>query len=135
MPRRAFVKYSGAGEALLHERVFLNDTIGGLVTIATPDYDVHNESMADRGVFELVRFLGDNGELPLGVGGARLYRFRAAPTDAEIDQLLGEAIGVVALRGPGAGGGHVRAGSERPRCRLEGWSSFSRLEDPDMLAS
>eukprot|EP00959_Pyramimonas_sp_CCMP1952_P372552 7801819-Pyramimonas_sp.AAC.1 len=83
MLRRALVKYAGAGEDLSHERVFLNDMVGGLVTIATPDFDVYDEDMSDQNVFEMVRFLGDNGELPLGLGGARLHRFQQPPTDAE----------------------------------------------------
>eukprot|EP00959_Pyramimonas_sp_CCMP1952_P352880 7393205-Pyramimonas_sp.AAC.1 len=39
MLRRARVKYAGAGEDVSHERVFLNDMVGGLVPVATPDFD------------------------------------------------------------------------------------------------
>ena len=94
--------YVGAEEEPLHEHVFLGDRVFGLATRGSSVFVVFDGVLSDQAIFELERFLVDNGELPLGHGEENLNRVPSPPTDAEIDQLVAEAIGVVALRPAGA---------------------------------
>ena len=87
--RRVFVGF--VGEVYLHERVILKSGIDGASVVLTPDHGCYvEEHQTDRDITK-VRVLGDESEMPYGIGGRQLYRFQMAPALNDWILLLREA--------------------------------------------
>ena len=93
------VRYNVAGE-LWHEREILAATrTPGCFAVLTPDLAVYVEDYNGRGVdVAAVRWSPVHRPSPPGLGGGRVYRFRAPPTGAAAAELRAAAADAAAER-------------------------------------
>ncbi|CAK0899853.1 unnamed protein product, partial [Prorocentrum cordatum] len=87
------IRYDLPGAPLFHERVVtgVGQSVPGLFAALTADGDHFAEETRSDDVAEF-RWSGAQGATPPGVGARQVYRFRAMPSDAELEQLKRDGV-------------------------------------------
>ncbi|CAK0860193.1 unnamed protein product, partial [Prorocentrum cordatum] len=105
------IRYDLPGAPLFHERLVtgVSQSVPGLLATLTADGDHYAEETRSDDVAE-VRWSGVQGATSAGVDARQVYRFRAMPSDAELEQLRRDGALLVGGPPPAAPGPLVPAG-------------------------